>query len=187
MTPLLVLLLLGADPQPATPPPPPPSTPGPVSTAGPSTATPEQRALATELVQLVQSEATYRATLDRMTEQMMPTMEAQSKANGKPLPDDFRKRFKAVLLEVVPYQELVEWSSGLYAERFTAAELRDLIAFYKTPLGQKISLILPEMMGEVGRKTAAIMPGRLPAALRRHGLLPGQQQTPPLEQPLKKM
>ena len=187
MTPLLVLLLLGADPPPAKPSPP-PSTPGPVSIAPPSTATPEQRALATELVQLVQSETTYQATLDRMTDQMIPSMEAQAKATGRALPDDFRKRFKAVLLEVLPYQELVEWSSGLYAERFTASELRELIAFYQTPLGRKISLFLPELMGEVGKKTAAMMPSRLPAALRRHGLGgPGQQQSPPLEQPLKKM
>jgi len=169
MTPLLLLLVLGAAPQPSSAP------------------TAEQRGLALELVQLVQPEPSYRAGLERMTEQMLPSMQAQAQASGKPLPADFKKRFTAALLEVVPYQEVMGWSASLYAERFTAPELRELIAFYRTPLGQKISLILPELMGEVGKKTAALMPERLPAALRRQGLIPGQQPSPPAEQPLKKM
>jgi len=179
MTPLVLLLVLGAPPQPSNPPPAP--------SAARTAPTTEQRALARELVHLVQPEPSYRAGLERMTEQMLPSMQAQAQASGTTLPADFKKRFTAALLEVVPYQELMEWSADLYAERFTASELRELIAFYRTPLGQKISLVLPELMGEVGKKTAGLMPERLPAALRRHGLLPGQQQAQPAAQPLKKM
>jgi hypothetical protein len=162
MTTLLTLLLLAAAPQPA---------------AAPATFTPEQRALALELVQLVQPELSYRSGLEQMTEQMLPSLEAQAASNGKPLPPDFRKRFNAALLEVVPYQEVMGWSAELYAQRFSASELKQLIAFYKTPLGRKISLMLPEFMGEVGKKISVLMPQRLPAALKRHGLL--QDSAPP--------
>jgi len=169
MTPLLLLFVLGAAPQ--------PSSPSPAAPAARPSPTAEQRALARELVQLVQPESSYRAGLEQMTEQMLPSIQAQAQASGKALPADFKKRFTAALLEVVPYQELMGWSANLYAERFTASELRELIAFYRTPLGQKISLILPELMGEVGKKTAALMPERLPAALRRQGLIPAEQPT----------
>jgi uncharacterized protein len=171
MTPsLLMLALLVENPQPATPPPVPP-----VSA--------EQRALALELVELVQPELSYRTGIDRMTEQMMPSLEAQMTAGGKALPPDFRKRFSAAVLEVVPYDEMVEWSAELYAQRFTVGELKELIGFYKTPVGRKISLVLPELMGEVGKKVSTLMPERLPAALRRQGLIPAQKPPAPRSPP----
>ena len=78
--PILVLILLGAGGAPAT----------------------EQRALALELVALVQPESSYRSGMEQMTDQMLPQLDAQARASGHPLPTDFKPRFIAVLLEVVP-------------------------------------------------------------------------------------
>jgi len=152
-TALVVFLLLGADPA------------------------AEQRALALQLVQLVQPESSYRAGLQQMMDQMLPPLEAQARANGKPLPPDVRKRMMAALLEVVPYPEMMQWSAQLYAERFSAKELKELLAFYKTPLGRKLASKLPELMGEAGKKVSSVIPERLPAALQRHGLT-GEAEEP---------
>ena len=46
---------------------------------------------------------------------------------------------------------------GLYEEKFTKDELKKLVAFYKSPLGQKSLQVLPEMTnagGNLGRKYA---------------------------------
>ena len=51
---------------------------------------------------------------------------------------------------------------GLYADAFTEAELRELIAFYKTPTGQHAIKALPELnrrrnmlAGEIAKEHAA--------------------------------
>ena len=150
---LLVLLLAGAEP----------------SANHPELA--EQRALALQLVELVQPESSYRAGLQQMMDQMLPSLEAQARASGKPLPADTRQRMNAVLLEVVPYPEMKQWSAEIYAQRFTAAELKQLLTFYRTPVGRKLASKLPEIMGEAGKKVSEVIPQRLPAALKRHGLL----------------
>ena len=159
---LLVLLLVGAEP----------------AASHPELA--EQRALALQLVELVQPESSYRAGLEQMMDQMLPSLEAQARASGKALPADTRQRMNAALLEVVPYPEMKQWSAEMYAQRFTSAELKELLKFYRTPLGRKLASKLPEIMGEAGKKVGEVLPQRIPAALRRHGLLgPGQEESPP--------
>ena len=153
---LLVVLLFGADPP----------------------ALQEQRALALQLVELVQPESSYRAGMQQMLEQMVPSLEAQSRASGKPLPPDYKQRMNAVLLEVVPYSEMKQWSAEVYAQRFTVTELKELLAFYRTPVGRKLASKLPEIMGEAGKKVSVVLPQRLPGALKRHGLIGDDSEEP---------
>jgi uncharacterized protein len=49
-------------------------------------------------------------------------------------------------------QEAFEKVAVVYAERFTAAELREIIAFYKSPIGEKLIKAQPE----IAQKTLAI-------------------------------
>ena len=153
---LLVVFLLGAD----------------------SPASAEQRAVALQLVELVQPESSYRAGMQQMLEQMVPSLEAQSRASGKPLPPDYKQRMNAVLLEVVPYPEMMQWSAEVYAQRFTGTELKELLAFYRTPVGRKLASKLPEIMGEAGKKVSVVLPQRLPGALKRHGLIGDDSEEP---------
>ena len=153
---LLVVLLLGADPP----------------------ALQQQRALALQLVELVQPESSYRAGMQQMLEQMVPSLEAQARATGKPLPPDYKQRMNAVLLEVVPYSEMKQWSAEVYAQRFTVTELKELLAFYRTPVGRKLASKLPEIMGEAGKKVSVVLPQRLPGALKRHGLIGDDSEEP---------
>jgi len=148
----------------------------------------EQRTLALQLVELVQPESSYRAGLQQMMDQMLPSLEAQARASGKTLPPDTKQRMNAVLLEVVPYGEMKQWSADIYARRFSSAELKQLLQFYKTPVGRKLASKLPEIMGEAGKKVGEVLPARLPAALRRHGLIgdgPDESAPPRAVEPAK--
>ncbi len=55
------------------------------------------------------------------------------------------------------YEKYIGWSAihddvaKIYAKYFTAKEINDLIAFYKTPTGQKALRIMPQTMAE-GRR-----------------------------------
>lgn len=140
--------------------------------ANPSTPDAAKQALALELVQLVTPESSYRAGMQQMTLQILPSLEAQAKASGTTLPADFAQRFDAMMQEVVPYSEQSAWAADIYARNFSASELKDLIAFYRTALGRKLASRLPAIMGEVGKRVSEILPQRLPAAMKRLGLVP---------------
>lgn len=65
----------------------------------------------------------------------------------------FRGTIKEFLSKYMSYESLRPDMVSLYAEAFTADELRDINAFYATPTGQKTITVLPELMtrgGELG-------------------------------------
>src|SRR5205085_4319147 len=56
-------------------------------------------------------------------------------------------------------QVTVEISSSLYDQYFTEDELKDLVAFYKTPTGQKTLFVLPEYFAtSIQRTSEKLMP-----------------------------
>jgi len=138
--------------------------------AAPGTPTDQQKKLAVELVQLIQTKEAYRDSLVMMSQQISAALAAQARAQGGSLPADFADRVLRATMEVAPYDEMVTWSADVYAQRFTVPELKDMIAFYRTPTGRKVARLLPEIMGEVGKKVGQLLPERMPEALRHQGL-----------------
>ena len=72
--------------------------------------------------------------------------------------------------------ETMTASPAVYARNFTAPELRDIVAFYKTPTGAKALHTMPKVMGEVmaqlGPRVQAFqqeLNARLLAILEKHG------------------
>lgn len=124
------------------------------------------RKVAMELVRMVTPAETYAAMTDQISKQMLTSM----RQSGATLPPDIETKMKKVVSEILPYEELAGWSADVYATRFTTEELKQLMAFYKTPLGQKVARLQPEISGEVGKKLGPIMLQRMPAAMKRAGL-----------------
>lgn len=58
--------------------------------------------------------------------------------------------FQAEMAKRINFSDLLEqvWL-GVYDKHFTDEELKELIAFYKSPVGGKIINLLPQMMGEM--------------------------------------
>ena len=136
--------------------------------AGTARAGEGERKVALELVRLVTPREAYDAMIKQMIDNMLPALQQQS---GN-LPADVGDRMKKAVHEVIGYDEMIDWTADVWSTRFTVGEMRELIAFYKKPLGKKITRLMPELAGEVGKKIGAIMPQRLPAALKKHGLTP---------------
>ena len=74
------------------------------------------------------------------------------------------------------YTSMVDGIAAIYATNFTAAELRDIEAFYRQPTGQKMLEKMPVISQqalavgqEIGRKAAEDLKARLSEALRQKG------------------
>ena len=74
------------------------------------------------------------------------------------------------------YTSMIDGIATVYANNFTAAELRDIEAFYRQPVGQKMLEKMPAIgqqalaVGqEIGRKAAEDLRQRLTEALRQKG------------------
>jgi len=66
---------------------------------------------------------------------------------------DLRKEFERIQFEFI--SKVMEDAPSIYARHFTTAELRQLLAFYQSPLGEKSLRVLPQITTET---MALIMP-----------------------------
>ncbi|MFI5290227.1 MAG: DUF2059 domain-containing protein [Polyangia bacterium] len=118
------------------------------------------------LVLLVMPHDRWQSMIDQMTKQMMATMPTAG------MPADAAARFKAVMEEVIPYDEVVDIDAQAFGKYFDDGELDSLRKFYESPVGKKSARLMPELMGDAMKHVMQVLPQRMPAALERHGLLP---------------
>ncbi len=133
----LALLLLAAAPvaaQQATPP-----------------ASPAERAERARVADAIMAEANVASMLDKMVpamlDQMMPTLiEGNSGREG-----EIRRILSEELGEALKKAgpAIIARSRDLYVERFTAAELNEMLAFNRSPTGRKATRLLPEIQVEM--------------------------------------
>jgi hypothetical protein len=83
-----------------------------------------------------------------MTAQVWPRVERdlRSMIDATALAE-LRKEFERIQAEAVT--EVMKEGPPIYARHFSAAELRELAAFYRTPLGQKTLQLLPVVTGQI--------------------------------------
>ncbi len=110
-----------------------------------------------------------------LTAQLWPRIEGQfgGKVDGATLAE-MRSEFERTLASFTA--EMMKDAPAIYAKHFSAPELRDLLAFYKSPTGKKALQIMPTVMADV---TTQMMPRmdafqrdlntRLEAVMQKHG------------------
>ena len=79
-----------------------------------------------------------------MGQQMMQTMEETLNAVGSPVAEDFFKDF----MSEVNFDELVELTIPIYEKHFTHDDIKQMIAFYQSPIGKKLLKKMPVIMQE---------------------------------------
>lgn len=70
------------------------------------------------------------------------------------------KRFRELIKERLNFPQLIDdISYSIYDKYFTEGELRDLVAFYKTPTGRKTIEVLPQLFADsMAKASEAIIP-----------------------------
>jgi hypothetical protein len=137
----LALCLLAAAPaaaQPATP----QATP-PASSA--------ERAERERVADAIMAEADVASMLDRMVptmlDQMMPALVQGNSGREDEIRRILSEELGGALRQAGP--AIITRSRDLYVERFTAAELNEMLAFNRSPTGRKATRLLPEIQMEM--------------------------------------
>lgn len=125
-------------------------------------------ALALSLSKIMLTDEMY----SQMLEQMGAGIAQSAGSAGGKLPPDFAEKMGRVVREALPRNDLLQFNAEVYAKRFSDAELQQIIAFYQTPTGSKILREMPSVMREVMLKVGGLLPQRLPALMKKHGLMP---------------
>jgi hypothetical protein len=122
-------------------------------TSSPSKVDASKEADIRRLLDLVGTKALLSQTFDEMTKSLRPVL-----ANSLP-PGDYRDRlidlFLAKFTAKENVQQFLELAVPVYDKNFSHQEIRSLIEFYQTPLGQKTISVLPKVtleLQEEGRK-----------------------------------
>ncbi|HTL30050.1 MAG TPA: DUF2059 domain-containing protein [Tepidisphaeraceae bacterium] len=122
--------------------------------------TPEHHAAALELMESMK----IRTLLDDAVNKMLDGQIRQNPqiARFKPIMTEFFKKYMS-------WDAIKEDMANLYCDEFSADELKQLTAFYKTPIGQKLADKQPVLMaksGELGQKRVQAHIGELQQAIQ---------------------
>jgi len=122
--------------------------------AAEETPSPEALQAASELLSILSGDMTEQLAA-MLVNAFWPAIE--QRARGQNIDDatlsDLRKEFERVQLGVLA--EAMKGAPAIYARHFTASELHDLTAFYRTPTGAKTLVEMPKVTGEFA---ASLMP-----------------------------
>ena len=116
----------------------------------------EALAAARELV----AETSADAMVGDIVARTWPAMEPEIR---RQLPDataETLKGFRADYVRIVTGRtaELMAATPAIYARHYTAQELRELVAFYRSPVGRKSLAVMPAIIGDMVRISAERMP-----------------------------
>ncbi len=121
------------------------------------------RKVAEELLEV----ANGRQIHDQMHSYMASMMEQQFNSMG--LPPEGREAAAMVQKEIMDwFSEVFAWEQvrdmyvDTYVEVFTEKELKELVDFYKSPLGQKMLAKMPELLETSMRKSQEMLQNHMP-------------------------
>lgn len=113
-------------------------------------------AAANELM-TVMSKDTVQQMVANLTNQLWPSVERALRTKRADIDQktlsDLRSEFERIQLQYMA--NVMADAPAVYARHFTAQELRDILAFYRTPVGQKSMRAMPQVMSEM---FALVMP-----------------------------
>jgi hypothetical protein len=130
------------------------------------TITPEKRALIKELFEVTGLTQTVNSMMNMMieqSEQELPSILSQSNSSNKNMTPEERaareqkarettarvnRKFREALQRLNYMQAIEDDTASIFDKHFTESELKEWIAFYKSPIGKKMVQLMPVMMSE---------------------------------------
>lgn len=143
---------------------------------------PEKKKIIGEIISVTKADQKTEETIKAMLDQMAaayPTLVKETLAKSSGLTAarktslesemikrnaSFSAKFNERLRQRVNFREYVEQTFyPLYDKFFTEGELKDLLAFYKTPTGQKLNEVTPQLAAESIRLSQEILTPKIAA------------------------
>lgn len=115
--------------------------------AAPRAATDRKKEDIRKLLELTGTKQLMASSMEGMMTSMRPVLENSLPAgNYRPqLVELFMAKFKAK----VDFDRLTDMAADVYDKHFSHEEIKQLVAFYQTPVGQKLTAALPEITNEM--------------------------------------
>jgi hypothetical protein len=117
---------------------------------------------AEDLIRVMRTEEMLKKGTERMLEAQ--AQQDPSLSGVRDIVDEF-------MAKALDWQELKPEFVRLYAETYTEAELRQLVAFYQTPLGQRVVETMPDLMARSSeisqRRVREFMPEMMQRIIER--------------------
>ena len=110
--------------------------------------------------------------LDQMMSSISDMMEQQFKAlklppGGEEAAAAFQREIIDWFSEFFVWEQMRDLYVDIYVDVFTEDELKELIRFYQSPLGQKVLKKMPELMQKSIEKTQALLQSKMPEFQKR--------------------
>jgi hypothetical protein len=121
---------------------------------------------ATELAQIMIPKSLWSQNLDGIGQQAQMQLASHPGSNLQ-YPADFQKTVKAELDKAFPYDEMIGSHAKELAASYTDAELKELLAFYRSPTGAKWLKTSGEVQGKADMATQQRLQERMPDIMMR--------------------
>lgn len=134
------------------------------------TAAPADNAVREALVRRYFKAMEFEKLMDSMVSSMAPVMVEQTAKSNPQLTAEQRSLISDVVRDAmhdVMTPKLIEMNVSLYAEAFSEAELRALVAFYESPEGRSIMHKTPALMPKAAAIARELMPQMEQEVLKR--------------------
>lgn len=122
---------------------------------------PARQALAEELLVAMDMPGSIEKSFAMMKQMLPAQIERMSQASGTAKTSanvsEQTDKMIDVMAEALSWDKIKDDYVAMYAETFTAEELKDLIAFYKSPAGQAFSQKQPELTRRGAEMTQKLM------------------------------
>lgn len=98
--------------------------------------------------------------MDSMMRQQFLEMDLPPEENATV--EQIQKEMMDWFSEYMAWENMQQLYIEIYIEVFTEEEIKELVAFYKSPLGQKLLAKMPELMEKSMTKTQAVLQKKMP-------------------------
>ncbi len=145
-----------------------------------NTPSPQSVALAEELMTLFQIDKSMEAALQQVTQMQAKMLDSQNlSAEAKARQQQVMKVVLEETQASFAWEKIKPTFIGIYAETFTPEELQGMIAFFKTPIGQKWIEKQPQLQAATMQKMQSLimsMQPKMQEAIKRSLAAPETKQ-----------
>ena len=138
------------------------------------------RPAAEELARVVMPKSTWETGMNGLAMSVQARMDSHPGSKLQ-YPPDFAKKVRAEVDAALPYDALVGIHAKQLGASFNDEELKDLVAFYRSPIGQKALQVMPDVTEKVALETQQRIEAKMPQIMDRLVLLvkaPADAQVP---------
>jgi hypothetical protein len=137
------------------------------ASATPAAAAPAPiKAGATDLARLLMPKEAWSRSMAMLAQDTQQRM--QSHPGSKlTFPPDFPAKVRTEVEGTLPYDDLIKLHAQELSAAYTEPELAELLAFYRTPTGQKFLKVMPEVSARLEQATRKQVEQRMPAVMTK--------------------